>query len=80
MDLDIVECLSHGLGYSPSSNKWYGWSHRGICGFGIGSKCELGDCHFRASNIDEQIMRDKKWFEEDGYNVDYIGEVNIDGI
>ena len=24
------------IGYSPSENKWYGWSHRAICGFTIG--------------------------------------------
>ena len=24
------------LGYSPLGQKWYGWSHRAICGFGIG--------------------------------------------
>jgi hypothetical protein len=24
------------IGYSPAENKWYGWSHRAICGFTIG--------------------------------------------
>lgn len=26
------------IGYSKSQNKWYGWSHRAICGFTIGDK------------------------------------------
>jgi len=26
------------IGYSPTSKKWYGWSHRAICGFKIGDK------------------------------------------
>jgi len=26
------------IGYSAKDNKWYGWSHRAICGFGIGDK------------------------------------------
>lgn len=26
------------IGYSPGNNKWYGWSHRGIHGYGIGSQ------------------------------------------
>lgn len=26
------------IGYSESEQKWYGWSHRAICGFGIGDK------------------------------------------
>lgn len=26
------------IGFCERENKWYGWSHRGICGFGIGDK------------------------------------------
>lgn len=26
------------IGYSPKDRKWYGWSHRAIHGFGIGSR------------------------------------------
>lgn len=26
------------LGFSPTQNKWYGWSHRAIFGFTVGSK------------------------------------------
>jgi hypothetical protein len=26
------------IGYSEKNKKWYGWSHRAICGFGIGDK------------------------------------------
>jgi len=36
----------HSIGYSPKEKKWYGWSHRAIYGFGVGSKCKEGDCHF----------------------------------
>ena len=28
------------IGFSSKDNKWYGWSHRGIYGFGIGSTCK----------------------------------------
>lgn len=31
------------IGYSPSENKWYGWSHRATYGFTIGDKVEEGD-------------------------------------
>ena len=24
------------IGYNPDKKKWFGWSHRAICGFGIG--------------------------------------------
>lgn len=31
------------IGWSERNQKWFGWSHRGICGFGIGSEIETGD-------------------------------------
>ena len=38
---DLRPC-SHG--WSDKEQKWYGWSHRAIFGFGIGSVVEEGDC------------------------------------
>ena len=26
------------IGFCKKDNKWYGWSHRALCGFGIGDK------------------------------------------
>jgi hypothetical protein len=26
------------IGFNPKEQKWYGWSHRAICGYGIGDK------------------------------------------
>lgn len=34
------------IGFSTKDGKWYGWSHRSIFGFKIGSKCTKGDCHY----------------------------------
>ena len=42
------------IGFNPQEQKWYGWSHRAICGFGIGSTCKKGDCHYVGSSIAEQ--------------------------
>ena len=52
---EITQELTHGVGFSPKEGKWYGWSHRGICGFGIGSTCKKGDCHYRAANLADEI-------------------------
>ncbi len=52
---EITEQLTHGVGFSPKDNKWYGWSHRAIYGFTVGSTCKKGDCHYTASNPDEMI-------------------------
>lgn len=41
---DLVPQKSHSshsaysIGFSKKTKKWYGWSHRAICGFGIGDK------------------------------------------
>lgn len=45
-DHNITEQLTHGVGFSPTENKWYGWSHRAIYGFEIGSTCNKGDAHW----------------------------------
>ena len=34
------------IGFSSKDVKWYGWSHRAIFGFKIGSTCKKGDCHY----------------------------------
>lgn len=43
------------IGFNPEQQKWYGWSHRAIYGFGIGSTCKKGDCHYIPSNKQEFI-------------------------
>lgn len=47
---EVIEQLTHGVGFSPSQQKWYGWSHRAIYGFEIGSTCKKGDCHYQPAN------------------------------
>lgn len=34
------------IGFSEKEQKWYGWSHRAIYGFGIGSKVKKGDAGY----------------------------------
>ncbi len=41
------------LGFNPKEQKWYGWSHRSVFGFGIGSTCKQGDCGFKPSNKED---------------------------
>jgi hypothetical protein len=53
-DREITEELTNGVGFSPKDGKWYGWSHRAIYGFEIGSTCQKGDCHYKGSSLKEQ--------------------------
>ena len=32
------------IGFCKKENKWYGWSHRAIFGFGVGYEVKEGDC------------------------------------
>jgi len=32
------------IGFCEREQKWYGWSHRAIYGFGVGSEVKEGDC------------------------------------
>jgi hypothetical protein len=43
------------IGFNPIERKWYGWSHRAIFGFGIGSECKKGHCGYKASNEEDFI-------------------------
>jgi len=54
-DREITEQLTHGVGFSPKDGKWYGWSHRAIFGFSVGSTCKKGNCHYISNSLEEMI-------------------------
>lgn len=79
-DREITEQLTHGVGFSPKDSKWYGWSHRAIYGFEIGSTCNIGDCHYKGSSIDEQEADAIRFWEGDNHlNVLCEGIIEKDG-
>lgn len=43
------------IGFSPKQQKWYGWSHRAIHGFGIGHMVEEGNCESQSGWVDEYL-------------------------
>lgn len=43
------------IGFSPREQKWYGWSHRAIFGFGIGSVVKEGDCAASSGWTDDYL-------------------------
>ena len=80
-DREITEELTHGVGFSLKENKWYGWSHRAIYGFAIGSTCKKSDCHYIAATIEDQEKDAIRfWQDENHLNVRCEGIVeNSDG-
>lgn len=57
------------IGYNPIQKKWYGWSHRAIFGFGIGSDCKKGDSHYRASNKEDFAKSVLEFYSEPEYSI-----------
>jgi hypothetical protein len=58
------------IGYSVKDGKWYGWSHRAIFGFEVGSTCKRGDCNYRPKNKTDLLKGIVEfWSSEDRINV-----------
>ena len=64
--LDEHEVVPHSisLGFSEKEQKWYGWSHRAIYGFGIGSKTTKGDCSYVADTPQGLIDQHAEFFAD----------------
>ena len=43
------------IGFCENDQKWYGWSHRAIYGFGVGSTTKKGDCGYTPSNVGDLV-------------------------
>lgn len=43
------------IGFCEREQKWYGWSHRAIYGFGVGDVVKEGDCAASSGSIDEWL-------------------------
>ena len=65
---EIIEELTHGVGFSPKDGKWYGWSHRAIYGFEIGSTCKEGDCHYQPRNKDDFLTETVNFWDCEYYD------------
>lgn len=48
--VDPTHCICS-IGFNPEQQKWYGWSHRAIYGFGIGSEVKRGSCGYRTPSL-----------------------------
>ena len=44
------------IGFSERDQKWYGWSHRAICGFSIGDEIKEGDSTNSSGFTDEYLQ------------------------
>lgn len=49
------------IGFCKKEQKWYGWSHRAIFGFGIGDVVKEGDCAASSDWTDECLIEHPDW-------------------
>ena len=62
------------IGFNPKEQKWYGWSHRALYGFGVGSTCKKGDCHYLPDTKEAFIEDSVNFWEDSEYHVYTIAE------
>lgn len=62
------------IGFNPVEQKWYGWSHRAIFGFTIGSEVKKGNCGFKPRN-EEEFLEDSIRFWESEDHLDIAGMI-----
>lgn len=72
-DENGIQYLQYHLGWSEKQQKWYGWSHRAIYGFGVGSRVAPGDCAYVA-DTPEGLIEDRARFFGDLDDPDYANE------
>lgn len=56
------------IGFCEKEQKWYGWSHRLMNGFGVGDLVVKGDCAYTPRNPDELIEELKEQYSGDYYH------------
>lgn len=63
----IDKHISHGFGFSTHHQAWFGWSHRAIASFKIGSEVKKGDCAYQPLSKEDFIEDIKRfWSIDDG--------------
>ena len=75
---DTSPCCS--TGFCEKEQKWYGWSHRAIYGFEIGSETKRGDCSYVPVDM-EDARQDAIgfWSDDDHLNTTAIETKDDDG-
>jgi hypothetical protein len=55
------------IGFCEKEQKWYGWSHRAMYGFSVGSESKQGKIGFQPSNKEEFMESLERWYNDDLY-------------
>jgi hypothetical protein len=76
----ITDQVISGLGFNPTEQKWYGWSHRAIYGYGIGSECTMRSIGYRPENKEAFIKHLKSLDERLNPNHKCTYDIREEGV
>jgi len=71
------------IGFSEKEQKWYGWSHRAIYGFGIGDEVKRGHCAYVPTDPNDFLDDMRRFWDDDSHertwaeHVDHNGELGV---
>lgn len=63
-------------GYSPNKQCWYGWSHRGMCPFKVGSQVKFGDVAYEGATKEDYEKSQLDFWA--GENEQYLEDGHIE--
>jgi len=58
------------IGFCEREQKWYGWSHRAMFGFGVGSKVKAGDCGYVPTDLEDAKRDAIRFWSGDEHHYD----------
>lgn len=53
------------IGFCEGEQKWFGWSHRAMFGFGVGSTVKFGDCGYVPKGWDDFLLSVKDFWKDE---------------
>lgn len=68
------------IGFCEKEQKWYGWSHRAMYGFTIGSTVKKGDCAYTPKDAEDFIQQEIYfWSDSSRVNVHHAKDELVNG-
>ena len=64
------------IGFCETEQKWYGWSHRAIYGFGVGDVVKEGDCAASSGWTDEYLEEHPD--EDKSLPIGFVAQDSVD--
>ena len=64
------------IGFSPFTQKWYGWSHRAVCGFSIGDEIKKGEIAYIPDTPEGIIEARVEFFSDFGQ--EYMDQIRAE--